>query len=88
MKVYLDGLTVDDLVNLIKDVIRQEIQSTQTNKKSEFLTRKEAMDFIGCSSPSLINYQKQGLPYMRLGRKIMFDKNEVIEFLKSKNKKS
>jgi hypothetical protein len=45
------------------------------------------MNFLGCNKASVHNYKKRGLPFYRVGRKVLFKKEEVLVFMKDKPSK-
>lgn len=57
-------------------------QKTSENGQ-EFLTKKQALDILKISAPTLLRYQKEGLiPYYRVGRKVYFKTSEIAEATK------
>lgn len=86
----LYALTIGEFITLTKNLISQTItekeqtrQATEDAKaKEEHYTIKELCAFLHCSKVSIHNYRKIGLPYYRLGRKILFRKQEVLNFMK------
>ena len=93
----LYSLTIGEFITLtrtlINDVLtekeKMEQQLTQNAKgKEEHYTIKELAAFLHCSKVSIHNYKKIGLPFYRLGRKVLFRKQEVLHFMKGlKNKR-
>lgn len=57
-------------------------QTSVDTKEETHFTIKELTKFLRCSRMSIHNYKKLGLPFYRLGRKILFKKNEVLEFMR------
>jgi excisionase family DNA binding protein len=87
-KLLLEGVSVVDFLDELKCIIKKEIQLELQNKnENDYLSRDEALDFLCCSSPTLIKYQKKGLPYYKIGRKIKFNKSEILDFLKQNTNK-
>lgn len=88
----LYSLTIEEFITLTKGLINEalaekgiaERQLTENVKgKEEHYTIKELASFLHCSKVSIHNYKKIGLPFYRLGRKILFKKQEVLNFMKS-----
>lgn len=72
------------LANSIKEVLESINPKTpvETGLK-ELLSRKEACQFLGCSLTSLYHYQRNGqIPFLQVGRRILFDKIELVNHLK------
>ena len=64
----------------------EDDQTSQGN--NDYLNRKQACDFLGCSTTTLYNYQKNGLiPYYKLGKKIFYRKSEILSLMKIDNSK-
>jgi len=85
-------IQLDDnvLKECIREAIKEEFQliiadirkTTLTSEKQvseKLLTKKEMADELDISLVSLTEWMKQGrVPYMRLGKRIYFKKQEVI----------
>lgn len=77
---------------LVEETINEKMQSFNTQKLDETnevaeLNISELTKFLHCSKASVHNYKKLGMPFYRIGRKILFRKNEVLNFMKGlKNK--
>ncbi len=93
----LYALTIGEFIaltkNLINDaltekgVVQQQLPENQKGQEEHY-TIKELAIFLHCSKVSIHNYKKLGLPFYRLGRKILFRKQEVLNFMKKiKNKR-
>jgi hypothetical protein len=77
-----------ELVELINDSIKNQLQ--EFNKKSEkpkteeLMTVEETCLFLKCSKTTLHKFKKDGLlQARRIGRRIFFLKEEIIESAKS-----
>jgi excisionase family DNA binding protein len=53
----------------------------------EHFNISQCAEFLGCSHVSIHNYKKSGLPYYKMGRKILFRKAEVLEFMKTASRR-
>ena len=52
-----------------------------------FLKKKEVAERFGISVSSVSNYMRQGMPYYRIGSKLVrFDPEEVEKWLKERGK--
>lgn len=79
----------NELKNIIKETIKEELGSILSIKESTpepkdlFLTRKDTCELLGCSPTTLYHYQKKGLiPFRKIGRKVLFNKEDVLKHLK------
>ena len=83
----LYSLTVGEYVELTKKTMssvlkeRQEQEPEIKPDQEEHFTIKECAAFLHCSVVSIHNYKKLGMPYYRIGRKVLFKKSEVLEFM-------
>ncbi len=62
--------------------LKKKLEESEIEKEEHF-TIKELAQFLSCSKQSIHNYKKAGLPYYRIGRKILFEKRKVLSFMKS-----
>jgi hypothetical protein len=85
-------LTIDEFKTLSRMLIDEALDAREQNKKLldendnkkvEHFTIKQLTDFLSCSKQSIHNYKKAGLPFYRIGRKILFEKKKVLEFMKT-----
>lgn len=85
-------LTIDEYKSLLRTLINEALDAREPLRKSlhqgddlqgEHFTIKQLTDFLSCSKQSIHNYKKAGLPYYRIGRKILFEKTKVLEFMKT-----
>jgi excisionase family DNA binding protein len=84
-------LTVGEFAALTKTLVERvlseskqnEIKPVEEPEKGEHLTIKQLATFLNCSKMSIHNYKKMGMPFYRIGRKILFKKAEVLAFMRS-----
>lgn len=87
-------MSPEDLSNLIRKGLKDEIQELLDNRiednsnNKEFLTRKETADFFDVSLVCLHDWCKKGIltPY-KVGNRTYFEYSELMRVLKSSNKK-
>ena len=100
---YKDGnkplfsLTVAEFAELIKGVVADALGNREQFKlqvlrehPGEDVTFNigELAEFLKCSKVTVHKYKKRGMPFYRVGRKILFKKNEVLDFMRTaRNKK-
>lgn len=82
--VLLISLNKEELKKMLESVLCEMLKKNEAVKESpekeDVLSREKALQFIGCSSTTLLKYQKEGLPFYQIGRKVMFRKSEILEF--------
>lgn len=85
-------LTIDEYRLLSRELINEALDAREQQNKQlqepekkavEHFTISQLCDFLSCSKQSIHNYKKAGLPYYRIGRKILFEKRRVMEFMKT-----
>jgi hypothetical protein len=52
------------------------------SKNQQFLNTKEAAAFLCVSERTLYSYRKSGLPYSQIGRKVIFNIQDLLDYLK------
>jgi len=68
--------------------IRNTVDNTESTSSEKLLTKKEMADELDISLVSLTDWMKQGkIPYMRMGKRIYFQKNEVVNSMANFNHK-
>lgn len=91
LKKPLYSLTVEEYIALMK-YIRKDEPDTGATKSADSLdhhfTITQLQVFLSCSKVTIHAYKKKGLPYYRIGRKVLFKKSEVLEFMRNNVKRS
>ena len=92
MQTQVVTITVDDLVNVMTQVVRAEVQSVANNPmigegfSDELWDRKKAADFLGISEQTLTKVYLEGrITGQKSGRKYHFLKSSIMQFLKRSN---
>lgn len=84
-------LSISEFSDLIRKIINEELLKSQEPQfikyEDEHFNIDGLQKFLHCSKASIHNYKKEGLPFYRIGRKVLFQKSEVLAFLKSRQKK-
>ncbi|MBC7863605.1 MAG: helix-turn-helix domain-containing protein [Bacteroidia bacterium] len=86
------ALTVREFKDTFKGVIREVLSEDQPENKSakqsevkqdEHFTIAGLCKFLDCSKVSIHKYKQKGLPFYRIGKKLLFQKSEVLEFMRN-----
>lgn len=85
----LFALTTGEFAVLLKTLVertlaekQQEQPIEQEQSRDEHLDIKQLAEFLHCSKMSVHNYKKMGMPFYRIGRKVLFKKTEVLNFMR------
>jgi hypothetical protein len=74
-------------LDCIQDVVRKEIRQALRDSKQDshpkedndrLLTKKEMAEELNVSLVTLTEWMKQGLPFLRLNKRVYFKRDEVI----------
>ncbi|MGZ4047331.1 MAG: hypothetical protein ACXVNM_13655 [Bacteroidia bacterium] len=75
---------------IVKSMVEKTLEEREKKEKkqeeageNEVLNITELGKFLRCSKASVHNYKHLGLPFYRVGRKILFKKSEVLLFMKT-----
>ena len=76
MQVILPDEQIYQIQLLISDLIKQEIENrlNNSNLESPYLNTQQACDYLGISNNTLDSWIKKGLPVIRVGKTVRFDK--------------
>lgn len=85
MQVILPDEQIHQIQLLISDLIKQEIENrlNNSNLESPFLNKRQACDYLGISNNTLDSWIKKGLPVIRIGKTVRFDKTELNRWLQN-----
>jgi excisionase family DNA binding protein len=80
--------TIKEELHIFISDIRNTVDNTVSTSSEKLLTKREMADELDISLVSLTEWMKQGkIPYMRMGKRIYFKKNEVVNSMANFNHK-
>ena len=87
MQVILPDDQVQQIQLLIAELIKKEIQINIENRglNSPYLNKKQACEYLGISNNTLDSWIKQGLPSIKIGKTVRFNKQAIDAWLLSQN---
>ncbi|MBT0943031.1 helix-turn-helix domain-containing protein [Streptococcus lutetiensis] len=85
MQVILPDEQIHQIQLLIADLIKREIENRLDNRNigSPFLNKQQACNYLGISNNTLDSWIKKGLPVIRIGKTVRFDKTELNRWLQN-----
>lgn len=85
MQVILPDEQVQQIQRLLAELIKKEIENrlNNNNLESPFLNKQQACNYLSISNNTLDSWIKQGLPYIRVGKTVRFDKTEINRWLQN-----
>ena len=88
-EIVVISISRDELKDMIRGVIRDEIISNEQKKKEkELMNARELCEYLGVHIGTVNNWKSQGkLPFKKLGKRIFFERAEVKRALSDNNYK-
>ena len=85
MQVTLPDEQIRQIQLLITDLIKKEIEYRldSSNIESPFLNKQQTCMYLGISNNTLDSWIKKGLPVIRIGKTVRFDKTELNRWLQN-----
>lgn len=85
MQVILPDEQIHQIQLLIADLLKHEIENQLNNSmlRSPFLNKQQTCDYLGISNNTLDSWIKKGLPVIRIGNTVRFNKNELNRWLQN-----
>lgn len=85
MQVILPEEQVQQIQRLLAELIKKEIENrlNNSNLESPFLNKQQACHYLGISNNTLDSWIKKGLPHIKVGKTIRFDKAEINRWLQN-----
>ncbi|SIA42217.1 DNA binding domain, excisionase family [Mycobacteroides abscessus subsp. abscessus] len=85
MQVTLPDEQIRQIQLLITDLIKKEIEYRldNSNIESPFLNKQQTCMYLGISNNTLDSWIKKGLPVIRIGKTVRFDKTELNRWLQN-----
>lgn len=83
MQVILQEEQVNEIQTLISRLIEDEIEKFREDNgiNSPFLNKKQACAYLGVSNNTLDTWIIRGLPTIRIGKNLRFDKGEIRKWM-------
>ena len=85
MQVILPDEQVQQIQHLLAELIKKEIENrlNNSNLDSPFLNKQQACHYLGISNNTRDSWIKRGLPYIRVGKTVRFDKTKINRWLQN-----
>lgn len=78
-------LTPDQLRALVRDAVREGMEARAANdERAEYLTRRQLCALLGCTSASVRNWERQGLPVLYAGASPRYSREAVTAWMESR----
>lgn len=78
-----------EIESLLLDIKHQRHPEVIKEEKEQFLTVKQAAEFLGLSTATVYTkVSKQQLPVMKRGNRLYFSEEELIQYLKDGRRKT
>ena len=83
MQVILPDEQVHQIQLFISELIQKEIKNRLENSNigGPFLNKKQACDYLGISNNTLDSWIQKGLPSIKIGKTVRFNKTEINRWL-------
>ena len=83
MQVILTDEQTSQIQKMISELIKEEIKNARESAGSDspFLNKRQTCDYLGISNNTLDIWISMGLPYIRIGKSIRFNKESVKQWL-------
>lgn len=87
MQVILPDEQVQQIQQLLSELIKKEIEKKlhHSSIESPFLNKQQACHYLGISNNTLDSWIKKGLPTIKIGKTIRFNKEAINSWLYSQN---
>ena len=87
MQVILPDKQIQQIQLLLAELIKKEIENrlNNSNLESPFLNKQQACHYLGISNNTLDSWIKRGLPAIKIGKTIRFNKEAINSWLYSQN---
>ncbi|HEM6220526.1 TPA: helix-turn-helix domain-containing protein [Streptococcus suis] len=87
MQVILPDEQIKQIQLLIAELIKKEIQINIEKRglNSPYLNKKQACDYLGISNNTLDSWIQMGLPTIKIGKTVRFNKQAIDSWLLSQN---
>lgn len=83
MQVILAKEQTLEIQHMIGELIKSEVKNARESvgADSPFLNKRQACDYLGISNNTLDLWISMGLPYIKIGKSIRFNKESVNQWM-------
>lgn len=87
MQVILPDDQIKQIQTLISSLITSEIEKQihHRNIDNSYLNKKQACDYLGISNNTLDEWIRKGLPMIKIGKTVRFNKQSIDAWLLAQN---
>ncbi|MFH6637008.1 helix-turn-helix domain-containing protein [Streptococcus suis] len=87
MKISLLNELIMEIMNWIEIKITSEVENQINNRyiENSYMNKKQACEYLGISNNTLDSWIKQGLPSIKIGKTVRFNKQAIDAWLLSQN---
>ncbi len=87
IQVILPDEQIHQIQTLLSNLIQKEIeqQLVQNGLNNLYLNKKQACNYLGISNNTLDSWIQQGLPSIKIGKTVRFNKQAIDSWLLSQN---
>ena len=83
--IVLISISKEELQALIQDAVKAELSK---KKEKELMNFRETLEYLGISASTLNNWKSTNrIPYKKLGKRIVFNRKDVLQALKDYKEK-
>lgn len=90
--IILTTLSNEELIELISSSLKSVLENTNQNPPTpdeQLIKIDEVCELFKVSKPTIFEWKKAGkLPFYRIGRRVYFKKNEIMDCMKSINRRA
>jgi excisionase family DNA binding protein len=82
-RMFLMPFSPEEFQSLIREVIKEELSIASSMKNEKLMNANQLCEFLGIHISTLNTWKAEGkIPFKRLGKRIFFDRKEVLSSLK------
>jgi len=79
-------IEIDHLYSIVKQAVNEVLKMEKSEQLKELLNFQETCDFLGIHPSTLNKWKSQNkIPYKRLGKRVFFKRQEILESLQNSN---
>ncbi len=82
-RMVLMSFSPEEFQSQIREVIKEELAIVFSQKKEKLMNAKQLCEFLGIHLSTLNSWKSKGMiPCLRIGKRVFFSKDQVLQALK------